>query len=146
MQPHDPAPALTLTPLLSSSLTRLLLLTILLLLLLLTSSPPPPPLLRLCRCNLLILAIVFWVFVVGIVCMCLSYAMPVTGAVRSLDGTKEYAPHGEARGVRTVHFEPNDKDKRKEEYAACDAKTKLDAFVGVSISAVAASIADVLEG
>ena len=81
----------------------------------------------------------------GIVCMCLSYAMPVTGAVRSLDGTKEYAPHGEARGVRTVHFEPNDKDKRKEEYAACDAKTKLDAFVGVSISAVAASIAAVLE-
>ena len=81
----------------------------------------------------------------GIVFLVLSYAMPVTGAVRSLDGTKEYAPHGEARGVRTVHFEPNDKDKRKEEYAACDAKTKLDALVGVSISAVATALGDGFE-
>ena len=87
-----------------------------------------------------------WIFVVGLVFVCLAYAMPVTGPVKSLDGSKEYAPHGLARGIKTVNFVPDDKDKRKDEYAAYDAKTKLDAFVGISMTAVAEHLAATQDG
>jgi len=93
------------------------------------------------KSNLLIIGLLLWIFVVGIVFVCLSYAMPVTGAVKSLDGSKEYAPHGLARGIKTVNFVPDAKDNRKEEYAAYDAKTKLDSFVGISMTAVAEHLA-----
>ena len=88
------------------------------------------------RFNLMILGILLWVVAIGIFFMCAAYAMPVTGRVRSLDGTAEYAPHGDARGIKTVNFVPNPKDKKRDSYKTCDAKTKVDALVGIMVSAV----------
>lgn len=97
------------------------------------------------KCNLTIIGVVLFVLAVGMVCLCLAHAMPVTGPVKSLDGSKEFAPHGLARGIKTVNFVPDDKDKRKEEYAAYDAKTKLDSFVGISMTVVAERLASILD-
>ena len=93
------------------------------------------------RCNLMILGILLWVVAIGIFFMCAAYAMPVTGRVRSLDGTAEYAPHGDARGIKTVNFVPNPKNKKRDSYKTCDAKTKVDALVGIMVSAVSDALA-----
>ena len=98
------------------------------------------------KCNLTIIGFVLFVLAVGMVCLCLAHAMPVTGSVKSLDGSKEFAPHGLARGIKTINFVPDDKDKRKDEYAAYDAKDKLDAFVGISMTAVAEHLAATQDG
>ena len=88
------------------------------------------------RGNLMILGILLWVVAIGMFFLCAAYAMPVTGRVRSLDGTAEYAPYGDARGIKTVNFVPNPKDKKRDSYKTCDAKTKVDALVGIMVSAV----------
>ena len=92
------------------------------------------------RGNLMILGILLWVVAIGMFFMCAAYAMPVTGRVRSLDGTAEYAPHGDARGIKTVNFVPNPKDKKRDSYKTCDAKTKVDALVGIMVSAVTTAL------
>jgi hypothetical protein len=93
------------------------------------------------RGNLMILGILLWVVAIGMFFLCAAYAMPVTGRVRSLDGTAEYAPHGDARGIKTVNFVPNPKDKKRDSYKTCDAKTKVDALVGIMVSAVSDALA-----
>ena len=92
------------------------------------------------RCTLLTLGLVLWVFVVGVVFVVMAYAMPVTGPVTSLDGQVKYPPHGEHKGKKTLNFVPDPKDKRKDTYAAHDAQTKVDAFLGMAMSAVLATL------
>lgn len=88
------------------------------------------------KCNLLILGFMLWVCLIGIFFICAAWAMPVTGAVTSLDGAASYAPHSESRGTKTLNFVPDPKDKKKDSYRAYDDKTKLDALIGLMISAV----------
>ena len=87
------------------------------------------------RCTWMILGVALFIFVIGIFFLCAAWAMPVTGRVRSLNGSAEYAPHDDARGTKTVNFVPDPKDKKRDSYTTYDAKTKVDALVGVMISA-----------
>ena len=70
------------------------------------------------KCNLLILGFMLWVCLIGIFFICAAWAMPVTGAVTSLDGAASYAPHSESRGTKTLNFVPDPKDKKKDSYRA----------------------------
>lgn len=74
---------------------------------------------------------------VGCCLLCLACRVEPTGAVKSLDGTEEYAPHSLKGAIWTVKFAPAPGDKRMAKYTPYDAKTKLDSFVGVSMGAVA---------
>ncbi|GMI18387.1 hypothetical protein TrLO_g7926 [Triparma laevis f. longispina] len=74
---------------------------------------------------------------VGVICLCLAECTPITGRVTSLDGTAEYAPHGALTGgIKTANFVPDPKDKKRSSYMAYDTKAKVDALVGIVMSAV----------
>ena len=92
------------------------------------------------RCMLLTFGFILFIFVIGLFLICAAYAMPVTGRVRSLDGTAEYAPHGDSMGGKTVNFVADPKDKKRDAYKPYDGKTKVDALVAVVIGKVTASL------
>ena len=77
---------------------------------------------------------------IGLFLICAAYAIPVTGRVRSLDGTAEYAPHGDSMGGKTVNFVADPKDKKRDAYKPYDGKTKVDALVAIVIGKVTASL------
>ena len=92
------------------------------------------------RCMLLTFGFILFIFVIGLFLICAAYAMPVTGRVRSLDGTAEYAPHGDSMGGKTVNFVADPKDKKRDAYKPYDGKTKVDALVAIVIGKVTASL------
>ena len=69
-------------------------------------------------------------------------AIPVTGRVRSLDGTAEYAPHGDSMGGKTVNFVADPKDKKRDAYRPYDGKTRVDALVAIVIGRVTSDLCD----
>ncbi|GMH94639.1 hypothetical protein TrVE_jg1984, partial [Triparma verrucosa] len=83
-----------------------------------------------------IIGLLLFLVVVGIIFFCLAESTPITGRVTSLDGTAEYAPHGEVSGIKTANFVPDPKDKKRSSYMAYDTKAKVDALIGIVMSAV----------
>ena len=80
--------------------------------------------------------IFFFICLFGIIFLFLACVIPVTGRVTSLDGTDEYAPHSEARGIKTLKFVPDPKDDKRSSYKTYDSKAKVDALIGIVMGAV----------
>ena len=94
------------------------------------------------RCMLLTFGLILFIFVIGLFLICAAYAIPVTGRVRSLDGTAEYAPHGDSMGGKTVNFVADPKDKKRDAYRPYDGKTRVDALVAIVIGRVTSDLCD----
>ena len=93
-------------------------------------------------CMLLTFGLILFIFVIGLFLICAAYAIPVTGRVRSIDGTAEYAPHGDSMGGKTVNFVADPKDKKRDAYRPYDGKTRVDALVAVVIGRVTSDLCD----